>query len=965
MIRVNGSNYSNHNITADHIVIDITSSYDSSDDVLKYIIDHAGELPDGTTVKYYIEADKATTSKHFKLPDSDVDKPLYDSFVTDDTISNLDDHFETPDNTKGIRSSFDQFDRQYLNHEHDFVETEIPVAEFVQCCSDALGIIPTLMNEDIPSQDKIKYSKMSKDLMWRDFMSEVTGTSYRMWPALSDIQPYEKMTPYERRVVKCNNIHPLVLIRIYQKLQEINRGQIFTRDVLNQYKDLSKLPHNDGYEKDLLDSTAEVLKNFGEYDTASNSSNKLVISTIFPPIAENIETTLDNIFKEKVGRSPRILHEIALALYISHRVHADDIDRFCNNYVDKFSVPSIQKIARYHSAALLAVSDILNFSEVPDDHIMLFASYMDATKAEMLQDKGFFDWYKGHKNVNTNDLLLIMEQAHLIDHFELDKDPIEVLYAAGQKKGMEEAEGMERRYHYHFLDNDIAIKGKDIVVSDDKYTILMLQSKDYRNFTVGYDSNCCQHFQGAGESCVWKLTADPFAANMVIVKNEQIKNGQWVVGPCVGQAFCWTDENKSTIVFDNMEFARIGAENFDKKVKEFNDIIGAWANEMPYDNVHIGVGYNAGMAGWGKPLSTFPNMKAQVPQTIPKQNADDVSYWSSDAREAGIYTDYHTDARIIKKDGEVLLKANAPENIKVQHIEVDESKYEALKGFEWAIGITDEGLDKDIEFVEIWQENPTDEMKIKAFRRNPELIKIMDSSPLSIQTEIAATRPELIPYIKNPSPSIWNTLIANSPYSIFDIDNPSAEAWKIACSKNGLLLEKCPYDNRDIKIAAVKQNGIAIKFILRPDAELQRLAVTTSKEAISFIVNPTHEAVSIATGKDTTLVSNLSNLSLQEQMNLVNQKPANILSINDPDERAIRYALGHDGLLIKNFKHASLDLQLIAARQNGFSVRYMPQAPKEVLEEAYRQNPKSIKYMRLTPEEKQQFISDMEQQLER
>ena len=88
---------------------------------------------------------------------------------------------------------------------------------------------------------------------------------------------------------------------------------------------------------------------------------------------------------------------------------------------------------------------------------------------------------------------------------------------------------------------------------------LSLQKDDYRNFTIGYDTNCCQHYGSIGGECLPCYCHDPYAGAVVIVKNSQMYGDKWLTGGAIAQAFTWVDNDKSTIVFDNMEFARAEA----------------------------------------------------------------------------------------------------------------------------------------------------------------------------------------------------------------------------------------------------------------------------------------------------------------------------------------------------------------------------------------------------------------------
>lgn len=913
MIRVNEENYKVHTILTDNVVIDITNEGVDPDVTLSAIVDAHGQLNDTTTLKVYIPSNLDADTPRMEF-DNQRDGEPYAHFVSDSTIVDLDDIQTARDVSKNIRGAFDKFSRRYLGHENTFTEIDtLSNEDIMYCIQDALGILPTLMNEDIPCEEKRRLSKIGADLMWADFMEDETTKEHNPYPTREEIETYEKMNPYEKRLIRDPNMHPLYLLHAYMTLQEQQRGALFTEEIRDQ------LHH-------------------GKVSEIS------IVNTHFPEYQDAL-SYMDEQFKQKMHRSPRVLNEIVAA--ILERQKGIFSKNVIDHYVDKFSVPAIQKIAKYHNKTLFAIADKLNFAEVKDEHILLFASYLHISKVSLLEERGFFKWYEKNKNINTNDLLSVIEHAGDIKEFTPDMTAKELIFEIGQQRGKSDAKKMEERYHYQFGRNVVGIKGRNIVVNDDKYTILMLPADDFRNFTVGIDTNCCQVYGNAGESCVYKATSDPYAGIVAIVKNSQIKDNKWVEGPCIGQAFTWTDEINDTIVFDNMEFRRTGAENFDKKISEFNDIIAMWAEAMPYKNVHIGVGYNMGMNGWGQKISKM----VQMPNTL---NGNSYTY-----------SDYHDNARTIKKDGHVLLSPKKdPALLKVTHTPLEENKFDKLQGFEWAVGIMPT-IDRDIAFVEAWKEEQTDELKQTAYEYNYRTIQYMDEVPIAIQQDVAARHPDMIPYIKNPDESVALIVIQNNPNSIFNISNASKECWKAALQGNGLLLEQCPYHDDELVNVALEQNGFAVKFVPVPTIQQQLTAVHQTKDALSFIASPCNEAILYATGRDSSLVMNLKETDIATQMALIEQRPSNILSMDHPDPAVIERAISLDGLLIKNFKRKSEVWDHLAVQQNGFAIRYIPNQTRELMEEAYRQNPKSIKYMQLNLQEKQEFINTMQQEVER
>ena len=156
---------------------------------------------------------------------------------------------------------------------------------------------------------------------------------------------------------------------------------------------------------------------------------------------------------------------------------------------------------------------------------------------------------------------------YLVDNIEMNEETIERLSSKeGQKiladaiemyRARQDIENYESDYEYDFRDNTIEIKGSDIKVEGHNLTARILDADDPRNFTVGYDTNCCQHYDSAGEDCTYYATSHPDSAIWVIEEK----------GKIVAQAFVWTNEEKDTFVFDNIEFAN------DRDSRKYLDIL--------------------------------------------------------------------------------------------------------------------------------------------------------------------------------------------------------------------------------------------------------------------------------------------------------------------------------------------------------------------------------------------------------
>jgi hypothetical protein len=193
-------------------------------------------------------------------------------------------------------------------------------------------------------------------------------------------------------------------------------------------------------------------------------------------------------------------------------------------------------------------------------------------------------------------------------------------------KARQDRDSYEDDYDYEFDDNTIEIKGADIESKLGGLTAHILKADDLRNFTVGYDTECCMHYDGAGESCIYMATSEPLS-------------GIWVVdnsaGDVLAQAFVWVDKDKDTLVFDNIEFKSSSI------VKKSLPLIYDWVSKTPYVNVHMGTGYNE-----------------DCTEAIRNLQIEDINITNKEMAEMpecdeDIYSDYDEDAVALKRNNKM------------------------------------------------------------------------------------------------------------------------------------------------------------------------------------------------------------------------------------------------------------------------------------------------------------------------
>ena len=635
-------------------------------------------------------------------------------------------------------------------------------------------------------------------------------------------------------------------------------------------------------------------------------------------ISELTEKTKKKFEQSEYHRSPRVINDYVLAQ--SERRTDRTKEKLAEGIVKDFNFQSLRKIAGTKSLVLYALCDELNMNEIKQSHIDIIASLYPLDCIKNLADNNFIEFYNNHKDMTDDQLRILLEgyhytlnlaklseNDHYIDSFNIkevkflpDKSVQENIQYIKEFKGKMDCKAMEEKYDYKFEDNDLCIKGRNIEIIDGDLHMYTLQADDYRNFTVGIDTHCCQAYSGAGESCVWKLTSEPYAGVVVIEKKGQI----------LAQGFVWTDESKDTIVFDNVEFAD------DRKVHTFNKIFSAWAKECPYSNVHVGTSYNENMQGWG---TNIPQSKrAVMPTTLSNRY---------------VYSDYigHSNPRAIKKDGRVTLPIYNNYR-KIEH-ELIPSKYDIINdnglGYLLSLGFS---VTKVIEIGQKIQNNNLSDEEIKDLIKSSTNHKLLLErlSVLSddLQMWFALEYPNEKEYIKEPCERLALLELRTKPELIKNIPNPSEEAQILALSQNGLLYSYISNPTYEAAKAAVNNNGYAITLIddnFKTD-ELIEIALNEAPRLVLQLNNISDNILNIALNKDPNLIGFLQTkreIPESIQLNFVENKPSVILSLKNPSEDVILKAVSHNGLLLKNFPNVSERVRLEAIKQNPNAIAFI------------------------------------------
>lgn len=685
-----------------------------------------------------------------------------------------------------------------------------------------------------------------------------------------------------------------------------------------------KYDNYDMFLNDLINAYNTMYNEKTEQEWTDEEIDKYIKKKYIAPENPNV-TRLKELFIPVHRRAPGIVNEYFYAqcykLGLNPESHISDEN--LQKMVDAWKLSNAQvqtdfkdingkngTIATSRNLTLLAFLNDFNYQELKKDLINVIASNVASDEIKILYKKGFVEWINTNKNINPAELAEVLKLSKQIDKFNKTDEPKDIIYRIKNLRGYEDCKKYENDYHYKFADNDIAIKGRHLVVEMDKMKMYMLSADDLRNFTTGIDTNCCQRYGGAGGSCVWKLTSDPFAANVIVEKN----------GKIMAQSFVWVDVAKDCLVYDNIEFA-----NNDKYNTAILPLIGAYTKALPYSNVQLGMGYTClnGAAGFGK-AGLKPDLHCTMPTT-------------TDASNKHVYSDYHpggtggSSARTLKTNGIMEIPANyIASNVKITTAPDEPTKWDILTNPAVAFLLNDASLsiDERIDYAQRFLNNPDETLQLQVVTKNLDAIKGIQHPCKEVQLYVVNHNKEYAKYIQEPCEEVSLLLIRDNPQYIKNITNPTDEMCLECLKKDGLLLKDIPQNRwtNEMVWTALEQNGRIIEYIPNPSDELIKASVKNNPKILLLLLNkqidiPDDAYKIVLRHKDAKLI--LRNITLPENMQryAILQDPYLINEIKNPSYNLVKLAVEKNGLTYKNYIHLYPNLKSIAINSNPYIIR--------------------------------------------
>lgn len=393
----------------------------------------------------------------------------------------------------------------------------------------------------------------------------------------------------------------------------------------------------------------------------------------------SLYSRLEAEFQKQHHFVPKVLPQIEqglMNLYGGELVFGKDgVDNTCpmtdeqiSEFVSKFDRKSVGLVKDSYNPTLITMCamGVIQPNGITKDQREILSAYVQGRDAKNLYKiSDTLNLSLARSGGKNTDYIDVLQHAQASANYLTKVDGRHVVTAAELSQEIKhgwmesEKELYEKKYCFSFALNRVDIPGADKVVEMNGLKAYILPADDLRNFTVGYDTSCCQHFGGAGENCVTAAVTRPNSGIFVIEKNGKVE----------AQAFVWAHQMQSkngsfvldSLAFDNIEFANDQNLNRHREVvkgyehgmsldtyrackntMDYEGILAAYIKELPIPNVYMGTGYNV-MSSIGEAFTD-------------RHTWDVARTMAVEAIGAMTYTDFGGDARVLKADGELLMQ---------------------------------------------------------------------------------------------------------------------------------------------------------------------------------------------------------------------------------------------------------------------------------------------------------------------
>ncbi len=392
------------------------------------------------------------------------------------------------------------------------------------------------------------------------------------------------------------------------------------------FKNICKICHNQDdstIEKFLSDYKTYGLLDRKCFDYSLEDHKKIDI------IENNLIEAFHNIPKFQ-GRVPGIVDKLAEFIYSSNNKYSADFvaSKFNVNFVKNIisnNTPLIPILLISHEYSIDKCEKIMNcgsdiYQRVADQLLKINSDfYTDKTNINI---KNTLDWVIEHPTTNVSVLKDTLTHS---GYLQLDKSTtVQELKITLQKfSGLAELGNIYKEYGVNVLNCEC-----DIPIEITKYDGKVSRVLDFSSTSdivlasnLGELTHCCQHMGGAGETAMMHGFLNKNAGFWVIENKD---------GKVLAQAEIW-EENKKTLVFDNIEFA--DSDDPTEKIEILKNDIANWAEQSNYKNIKLGTGYTD-IAFNQMKKAPVPKLKLTAEEVFLMQDDNDAEVEFDDIEDA-------------------------------------------------------------------------------------------------------------------------------------------------------------------------------------------------------------------------------------------------------------------------------------------------------------------------------------------
>lgn len=265
-------------------------------------------------------------------------------------------------------------------------------------------------------------------------------------------------------------------------------------------------------------------------------------------------------FELKFKRIPKIL-DVIYSFTVNNNITIAEI-------IDKFNVKFIGRLLKIHNAYnTLYINYLFPELETMSENVIM---HLQNKSREIMK------WTILHKKCNEEFIIDTIDNFYCISSkIDIQKSNVdEIKKIIAEIKSLKEYEKVQKKYGFSELKCSI----ENTNVQNGNQFAFILDANSTRQATIGYDTNCCQHLKGVGESAMMYGMLAENAGFWAIEQKYKI----------VAQAEIWLGllDNKEVLVFDNIELAN------DRDFNLIRETLEKWLEASPYENIIMGTGHN-------------------------------------------------------------------------------------------------------------------------------------------------------------------------------------------------------------------------------------------------------------------------------------------------------------------------------------------------------------------------------------